>query len=170
MNNFKPPRGLHIRPSTPADAPFLEKLHKETREELQFIEGEQDFIDEIVAMQFRAAHQGYGDQFPNAMYFIIEKHNEKIGRASVDFGHNEAHLIDIGFLKAARGHGFGKAIVQSIQNCAAQAGISMSLVVARDNPVARNLYVSLGFQTDEVNDMNELMRWYPPAMKSIVGV
>ncbi len=170
MNSFKPPEGLHIRPSNPSDKPFLEKLHRETREELQFIEGEQDFIEEILAMQFRAQHQGYGDQFPNAMYFIIEKHHEKIGRASIDFGHNEVHLIDIGFLKAARGHGFGRAIIQSLQSCAAQSGIPMSLVVANENLIAKRFYLSLGFQTVEATEVHDLMRWIPPSLRTISGV
>ncbi|MEZ9819496.1 GNAT family N-acetyltransferase [Shewanella sp. 10N.286.45.A1] len=169
MQKFTPPKGLHIRPSTPNDKIFLEKLHREMREELQFIEGDQDFIDEIVAMQFRAQHQGYGAQFPNAMYFIIEKHQEKIGRASIDFGCNEVHLIDIGFLKVARGHGFGKAIIHSLQTCAAQAAVPLSLVVATDNFIAKKFYLSLGFMVKEHTEMHELMCWYPPTMKAIVG-
>lgn len=67
------------------------------------IGGEQDYIESIVEMQFKAQTQGYGDQFPNAMYFIIEKHHEPIGKAIIDFGHNEVRLIDIAFIPQARG-------------------------------------------------------------------
>ena len=71
------------------------------------------------------------------MYFIIEKHHEPIGRATIDFGHNEAHLLDIAFLPQARGHGFGKAIIQSFQLAAAQSGLPMSLNVLQSNTGAK---------------------------------
>lgn len=166
---FQIPEGLHIRPSTPADKPFIEQLHRESREDLQLIDGDKDYVESILEMQLRAQTLGYGEQFPNAMYFIIEKHHEKIGKASIDFGHNEVHLIDIAFLKAARGHGFGKAIIQSFQQCAAQSGTPMSLAVLESNVAAKNLYISLGFQVEEVQLPHQYLRWYPPAMRTIVG-
>ena len=52
------PDGLYLRPSTAADKPFLEKLHHSTRQDLQFIDGEQDFIESIVEMQFKAQTPG----------------------------------------------------------------------------------------------------------------
>jgi len=161
MKNFHIPKGLHIRPSTPADKPFLEQLYRATREDLQLIDGERDFIESIIEMQFRAQSQGYGSEYPNAMYFIIEKHGEKIGKATIDFGHNEAHLLDIAFLSQARGHGFGKAIIQSFQNAAAQSKVPMSLTVFKDNLVAQKLYISLGFVAEEYREPYYRMCWYP---------
>ncbi|WP_185843481.1 GNAT family N-acetyltransferase [Pseudoalteromonas luteoviolacea] len=170
MVQFTIPEGLHIRPSTASDKPFIEKLHREVRQDLQCIDGEQDFIESIVDMQLKAQTQGYGAQYPNAMYFIIEKHNEPIGKATLDFGHNEIRLIDIGFLIAARGHGFGRAIIQSFQHCAAQSAVPLTLSVLSHNLSVKRLYLELGFQVSEVQPPYELMIWYPPAMKSIVGV
>ena len=83
MQKLNIPDGLHVRPSTASDKPFLEKLRHSTRQDLQIIGGEQDYIESIVEMQFKAQTQGYGDQFPNAMYFIIEKHHEPIGKAII---------------------------------------------------------------------------------------
>lgn len=90
--------------------------------------GEQDYIESIVEMQFKAQTQGYGDQFPNAMYFIIEKHHEPIGKA-----HNEVRLIDIAFIPQARGQGVGKTVVQSFQSAAAQCGVPLVLTVEQHN-------------------------------------
>lgn len=169
MKQFTVPAGLHIRPSQPSDKPFMEKLHREVRQDLQLIDGERDFIESIVEMQFRAQSQGYGAQFPNAMYFIIEKHGEPIGKATLDFGHNEIRLIDIGFLNAARGHGFGRAIIQSFQHCAAQSAVPLSLAVLNHNLVAKRLYLELGFQVVQNKPPHDLLVWYPTAMKTIVG-
>ncbi|QSX30225.1 GNAT family N-acetyltransferase [Shewanella cyperi] len=170
MQKFTPPKGLHIRPSTSSDKPFLEKLHRLVRQDLRLLDADEDFIESVVEMQFRAQTEGYGAQFPNAMYFIIEKHMEKIGRVCVDFGVNELHLIDIAFLPQATGHGFGRAIIQSFQYCAAQSGLPMSLNVAQDNPAAKRLYLNLGFMVEAIHPPYEELRWYPPAMTAFVAV
>jgi GNAT superfamily N-acetyltransferase len=169
MQQFKAPSGLHIRPSGPADKVFLARLHREARQDLQWIDGEQDLIESVVDMQLHAQTQGYGTQFPNAMYFIIEKNSEAIGRAAIDFGHNEVHLIDMAFLAAARGHGFGRAILQSFQHCAAQSGVPMTLSVLSHNKVAKQLYIELGFQLSGGQSPYEFLIWYPPAMKLMSG-
>lgn len=167
MQKLELPDGLHIRPSRPSDKVFLEQLFHTTRNDLQLIDGEQDFIESIVEMQFRAQTQGYGDQFPNAMYFIIEKHHEAIGKATLDFGSNEIRLVDLAFLPRARGHGFGKAIIQSFQHCAAQVGTPMTLTVLLSNLPVRKLYKSLGFETESVKPPYERLVWYPESMRVI---
>jgi ribosomal protein S18 acetylase RimI-like enzyme len=170
MRQFQPPKGLHIRPSTPADKPFLEKLHRSVREDLQWISGDRELVESIIEMQFVAQTQGYGSQFPNALYFIIEKHHQPIGKATVDFGVNEVRLVDIAFVPEARGHGFGPAIIQSFQTAAAQTGAPMTLTVDSHNVSAKNVYLQLGFQTESVTPPYEFMVWYPPALAVSVGV
>ncbi|CAM3536265.1 Acetyltransferase (GNAT) family protein [Vibrio aerogenes CECT 7868] len=170
MQRLNIPEGLHIRPSRETDKPFLEKLHHAARQDLQLIDGEKEFIESIVEMQFRAQTEGYGSQFPDAMYFIIEKHHEPIGRAAIDFGHNEAHLLDIAFLPQARGHGFGKAIIQSFQMAAAQSGLPVSLNVLQGNWGAKQLYLSLGFVVEAARPPYEEMRWYPQGMRAFSGI
>jgi ribosomal protein S18 acetylase RimI-like enzyme len=164
------PDGLYIRPSRPSDKVFLEQLFHSTRNDLQLIDGEQDFIESIIEMQFRAQIQGYGDQFPNAMYFIIEKHHEAIGKATLDFGSNEVRLIDLALLPKARGLGFGQAVIQSFQMAAAQVGAPMVLTVEQGNIGAKQLYLRLGFQTESINSPYELMSWYPQTHRVIAGI
>ena len=72
------PHGLSIRPSTPADRGFIENLFRTTRDDLRLIDAEPDFIETLIEQQFNAQTTGYGDQFPNAMYFIIEKQGQPI--------------------------------------------------------------------------------------------
>ena len=152
-----------MRPSRPEDAAFLEEVHRAQRQDLQLIDGDPDFIESIVEMQFNAMNSGYGNQTPNAMYFIIEKHHEKVGKATIDFGPNCVHLVDIAILPQARGLGFGKAIIQSFQQAASQSGVPMTLNVAETNVAAQQLYVSLGFQVETHTPPNYSMIWYPQA-------
>lgn len=159
--NVNIPEGLNLRPSRQEDAPFLEQLHRTQREDLQLIDGDKELIESIVDMQFKAQSEGYGEQTPNAMYFIIEKHHEKVGKVTVDFGHNAVHIIDIAFLPQARGLGFGKAIIQSFQSAAIQNKVPLTLNVAEYNVAAQRLYQSLGFQVERNNPPYLGLIWYP---------
>lgn len=161
MRKFNIPQGLHIRLSSERDKPFLQKLHHSTREDLRLIDGDPEFVEEIIEMQYRVQTEGYGDKFPNAMYFIIEKHHEPIGKATLDFGPNEIRLIDLAFLPEAKNHGFGKAILKSFQHCAEQAMTPLSLCVLSSNRAARKTYLSLGFVVESIMPPYEFMSWYP---------
>lgn len=166
MQGMQLPLGLTIRASAVSDRVFLEKLHHSVRQDLQHIAAEKDLVETLVAMQLQAQTQGYGDQFPNAMYFIIEKQQQPIGKASIDFSDELVHLIDIAFIPEARGLGFGKAVLQALQHCAAQVAAPMLLSVEQQNNAAKTLYQSLGFATEVVQPPYERMIWYPPALRT----
>ncbi len=163
------PLGLSARPAHPSDNPFIEMLHRSTRQDLQLIEADQDFIDTLIDMQFSAQNIGYGTQFPEAMYWIIEKQQQRIGKASLDFGRNVVHLIDLAFIPEARGKGYGRAVLESFQQTAKQIKAPMSLTVLQTNVVAKKLYHSLGFIVESVSPPHELMVWYPPSESIFVG-
>lgn len=158
---LKMPEGLRVRPSISTDKAFLESLFRSTREDLLQIDGERDFIESIIELQYRAQSQGYGEQFPNAMYFVIEKHNEKIGKATLDFGHNEIRVLDIAFLPEARGKGLGEAVLRAFMHCAQQVMVPLSLSVLTHNYPAKKLYYKLGFQIENIQLPYEWLIWYP---------
>lgn len=150
-----------MRPAQDKDKPFLAMLHESVRQDLLLIDAEEEYIKQIVEMQLRAQTEGYGQQFPNAMYFVIEKHHELIGKVTVDFGHNEVRLVEIAFLPQARGLGFGEVIIRSLMVAAEQSKVPMTLTVARNNPGAFKLYCKLGFVVEQEDDMYILMTWKP---------
>ena len=157
------PENLAIRPAREHDTAFLEGLYRSSRDDLRLIEGKDDFIEEIILMQHRAQTQGYGETHPDAMYFIVEKLGERIGRIIVDFGRNEVRLLDITLIPAARGKGFGNVIIKALQQAAHQARTPLTLSVHYSNPLAKRLYQSLGFRVEQSDHpMVELMIWYPP--------
>lgn len=163
-NQLKLPAGLHVRPAVAKDKVFLAQLHNEKRDDLRLIQGEKDFVESIIAMQLNAMDQGYGEQFPNALYFIIEYYNEAVGRAVLDFEHNRVHLIDIAFLHKARRHGLGEAVLRSFMYSASQLKVPMLLSVQQLNVAAKRLYSKLGFKTVEITAPYERMMWYPQAI------
>jgi ribosomal protein S18 acetylase RimI-like enzyme len=161
MNHLKLPLGLSIRPATPADNGFIEALYRSTRQDLQLIDGEQGFIDTVIDQQFNAQTNGYGEAFPNAMYFIIEKHDQPVGRVMLDFGTEEIRVVNIAFIPEARGKGFGEGVIKSLQYAAGKNCVPLSLSVHSDNLAAKRLYAKLGFQTEQVTPLYERLIWYP---------
>jgi GNAT superfamily N-acetyltransferase len=161
MPDIPLPDGLSMRPQRDSDALFMATLFNSTRDDLRLIDAEEDFIEELIEMQFRAQREGYGEQHPNAMYFVVEAHGKPIGRVAVDFGPNEVRLIDVALIRAARGKGYGAGIVRSVQMAAARVRTPLTLVVALDNPRAFQLYAGLGFVIEERGQTHALMIWYP---------
>lgn len=162
LNGLNLPAGLHIRPSAPSDKPFMEQLYKSTREDLDFIADQSgDFIEFVKEQQQEAQIEGYGDQFPNAMYFVIEYHHEKVGRAVLDFGMNEIRVVDLAFIKEARGKGLGEGVMASFVSISEKVKAPLVLSVLSSNVAAKMLYAKLGFVVESIEFPREYLAYYP---------
>lgn len=159
---FDLPEGLTLRPETPADKPFLARLHALRRSDLHFADAEPDYIESVVDMQYRAQAQGYGTQFPNAMYFLIEKTGTAVGRLCLDFGPNEVRVVDLAFLPEAQGKGYGAAVLKAMQTAARKTMTPVTLTVAVNNLVSRRTMAALGFQVHATTPLHQHLIWYPP--------
>lgn len=155
------PAGLHIRPSQAADFDFFAGLYKSTRNDLDFIDADKEFIEELKLSQFRAQTSSYEDQFPNAMSFVVEYYDQKVGRVILDFGVNEILIVDISFITEARGKGLGSGVMESFIHCSEQTGIPLTLSVIKENPAAKRFYETLGFTHMEHIDTREYLAYYP---------
>lgn len=159
------PDGLSLRPSRTSDESFLAELYTSTRDDLLMAIDDEEFATGLIGMQQHAQIEGYGDMFPNAMYFIVEKLGERIGRLVLDFGSNEVRIVDLALIRGARGKGLGSQVIQSVKAVAEKVMAPVTLSVNMANPLARQLYVRLGFQTLEVQPPVEQMIWYPNASR-----
>jgi ribosomal protein S18 acetylase RimI-like enzyme len=155
------PAGISLRPATVGDQPFLATLYRSARPDLQFIDGEPEFVETVIAQQYAAHAQGTGEEYPNAMHFVIEKTQAAVGALVVDFGHNEVRVIYIAFTTTARGFGYGKAVLRGVQQAASQVQCPVVVVVWHNNPGAKRIYLELGFQVEESELMADRMVWYP---------
>lgn len=165
FNKLNLPEGLHIRPAKDSDKAFIASLFKTTRDDLMMINAEMDYIQTLVEQQHQAQITGYGNDFPNAMYFIVERHQENIGRIVIDFGETEIRLVDFCLIPQAHGQGYGKLILQMLQYAAGASKAPLTLTVMRMNMPAKMLYLSLGFRVEESDAMYERMVWYPSAVE-----
>ena len=153
--------GLVVRPSRASDGPFLQRLYQSARPDLQWIDGGVEVVEQIVAQQFQVQEQGLGENFPDAMHYVVEKLGTAIGALSTDFGPNEIRVLYLAFIPAARGQGYGRAVLQGVQKAAQQIRCPVATVVWASNPHALEHYLALGFAVQEYNVAAQRLVWYP---------
>ncbi|KUM04437.1 GNAT family N-acetyltransferase [Chromobacterium subtsugae] len=162
-------QGPTLRPAQSADAPFIDKVYRSARPDLQWIQGERELIDTVQRQQLQALLQGAGQNHPNAMHFVVEQTGAAIGVVMVDFGHNEVRVIFLAMLPETRGRGYGKQVLQGLQQAARQVRCPLAVVVWHGNEQARRLYQSLGFVLEEAGAVADKLVWYPDGRSIMVG-
>jgi ribosomal protein S18 acetylase RimI-like enzyme len=95
------------------------------------------------------------------MHYVIEKLDTAIGALTTDFGPNEIRVLYLAFIPQARGQGFGRKVLQGVQQAAQQIRCPVATVVWANNPHARQHYLALGFQVEECSPAAERLVWYP---------
>ncbi len=168
-NNANAADGLVVRPSRVTDGPFLQSLYHAARPDLQWIDGERELVEEVIAQQFQVQEHGTGEHFPNAMHYVVEKLDTPIGALTAEFGSNEIRILYLAFIPAARGKGYGRTVLQGVQKAAEQVRCPLSTVVWASNPHARQHYLALGFQVEEQNPAAERLVWYPGQPQILVS-
>lgn len=160
-------QGLVVRPSRHTDGPFLHGLYRSARADLQWIDGEQALVEEVIAQQFQVQESGMDEHFPGALHYIVEKLGTPIGALSADFGPNEIRVLYLAFIPAARNQGFGRAVLHGVQQAAQQVGCPVATVVWASNPHARQHYLALGFRVEEQTPAAQRLVWYPSQLNTM---
>lgn len=155
------PAPLVWRSARPEDDGFQEVLYRSTRDDLLSMMPDPALVEPLMAMQYRAQVAGYRSSYPHALYLIVEERGEPMGRVVLDIGADEARLVDIAFLPAARGRGHGTRVLLALREVAARLERPLALSVRRANSNARRLYERLGFQTQGGDAMFEHRVWRP---------
>ena len=156
--------GLVVRPSRVSDAGFLQALYQAARPDLQWVDGEPEQRQQMIAQQFQVQERGLGEHFPDAMHYVVEKLGTAIGALSTDFGAHEIRVLYLAFIPQARGRGYGRAVLPGVQKAAQQIRCPVSTVVWASNPHARQHYLALGFEVQEQNPGAERLVWYPKSL------
>src|SRR4051812_36690274 len=103
---------LSFRPIRPEDEPLLRRIYDSTRaDELALVDWDDAQKRAFLAMQFRAQHVFYHDQFPGAAFDLILRDGEPIGRLYVDRRADEVRVLDIALLPEHRGAGIGGGLM-----------------------------------------------------------
>ncbi len=153
--------GIGYRDMTPLDMAFLARLYRSTREdELARVPWSEAEKSAFIDMQFNAQHQHYQQHYPDALWLVIQQSGVPIGRLYLESWPSEHRIIDIALMPEARGKGIGGAILQDLQDQAADHGKGVGIHVEKENP-ALSLYHRLGFETREDKGVYWLLEWLP---------
>lgn len=149
--------GLTFRPIAEADLPFLAGVYASTRaEELALTSWNDAQKAAFLDMQFQAQHAHYQKYYPNADWLVMTHGGGDIGRLYIERWPREHRIIDITFLPAYRGKGFGSALLADLIDEARAVGKAVSIHVEKHNPAMR-LYLRLGFTVAEDKGVYDLM-------------
>ncbi len=152
--------GVNRRPACETDLTFLGLLYASTRtEELSQVPWSETEKQSFLDQQFKAQHQFYHQQFPNAKFDLIVSNGRPIGRIYVDQRDDEIRLIDIALLPEIRGNGIGSELINQVLNKARTLSKAVRIHVEVNNPAMR-LYRRLGFKQIDTNGIYHLMEWY----------
>jgi ribosomal protein S18 acetylase RimI-like enzyme len=150
---------ISLRPITPADESFLAKLYASTRwDELAPTSWSDEEKTVFCRRQFDAQSAHYREHYPEALFQIIERNGESIGRLYVARWEREIRIVDISLLPEFRGAGIGSQLLRELQEEAHSTGKTLTIHVERFNPALR-LYERLGFKQVEDKGVYLLMRW-----------
>ncbi|MCK9859399.1 GNAT family N-acetyltransferase [Paenibacillus sp. ATY16] len=113
----------------------------------------------FLRMQFELQARSYALQFPEAVTQVITHDGNRIGRI-ISSRRGSIHLVDISLLTAYRNKGIGTAVITSLQEEAAAAGLPVKLSVLEHNQ-AKRLYERLGFKAIGGTSPYISMAWQP---------
>jgi ribosomal protein S18 acetylase RimI-like enzyme len=150
---------ISLRPITPGDDAFLERVYASSRaEELAITGWSEELKADFCRSQFDAQSTYYSANYPRASFQIVERDGWPVGRLYVDRWEKEIRIVDITLLPEFRGSGLGSTLLRELQEEARSAGKSLTIHVERFNR-ALQLYQRLGFEQIEDKGVYLLMRW-----------
>lgn len=155
--------GLSARPARQGDKDFLASLYRANRDDIRLAEGEDEYLENIIEIQLEAQINGYGNQFPNALYLVLEKNGSRIGRVTFDIGSVELRLVDLDFIKKAKNKGFGSSVILWLMQTAAKLKKPALVPVRRDNSLLLRFLHKYGYIEEKSmsDDAFARMIWFP---------
>ncbi|MCP1728646.1 GNAT superfamily N-acetyltransferase [Natronospira proteinivora] len=155
-------RAFHPAASWPLpdeqDWQTLQAIYASTREtELAHVPWPESQKAEFLAMQFKAQHADYSRNRPDAVFALLEKEGEAVGRLYLDWADNDCRIVDIALLPGWRSQGLGGAVLDCLAAQAETQGYSLSIHVEKHNP-ARRLYQGKGFELQSSGAVYDLMQ------------
>ena len=153
------PLGLSARPATDDDLPFLSALYASTRaEEVAQTGWPAEIQRAFLQQQHEAQHSHYRRAYEGAEWLVLIHDGQPVGRLYLWENEGDVRIVDISLVPAARGKGWGGALLRDVREDAAARGLSVSIHVEYMNP-ARRLYDRLGFVEVQDKGIYKLLRW-----------
>lgn len=153
---------LVVRPALPQDEIFLYELYSAVRgPEFALAPIPASQKEDLIRMQFRAQMSAYAEMYPNSCYHLVLLDCKPVGRLWVAPGDGELQLVDIAVHPRLRGKGIGTALLQRLQQEAANLRLPLRCCVFRFNPGSLHFHLRLGFSVVREDQTHYYMEWRP---------
>ncbi|EKT4487944.1 MULTISPECIES: GNAT family N-acetyltransferase [Shewanella] len=160
MLEFTPQSPLSASMATAADTAFIQKVFNSCRSYFLHLGLPEEMAQVLLLQQFQLQQAWFKNHYPNAITQILRLQEQAAGILTLNTGTEALHILDMALLPEYRGQGLGSELLNAIQSLAQLNQLAVSLMVARDNPQAKKLYLNKGFVTQDVTETHELMRWH----------
>lgn len=154
------PLGLNLRVMQTSDQLFAERVFSSTRDYLHQLPIPSSQVEFLIKQQFQLQQTSYAASFPAAETFIIDFYTEPAGKITLNQTAESLHIVDIAFVSAMRNKGFGRALLRTLKNYAAERGVPLRLSVDQQNIRAKKLYLELGFTQTESSATHDTLWWH----------
>jgi ribosomal protein S18 acetylase RimI-like enzyme len=152
-------QGVVLRGETAADRPVLDALYVADRwHELAHTAWTDSAKAALLADQAGLQRRHYAACYPEADCLVLERDGAAVGRLCLDRGPADWRVVDMVLAPAARGRGYGTAVLRAICRHAAAKGATVSLHVVDGSPALR-LYRRLGFRETGEDGLHWAMEW-----------
>ncbi|GAB1146535.1 GNAT family N-acetyltransferase [Shewanella algae] len=158
MLEFTPQSQLSASMATAADTAFIQKVFNSCHSYFLHLGLPEEMAQVLLLQQFQLQQAWFQNHYPNAITQILRVQEQAAGILTLNTGTEALHILDMAFLPEYRGQGLGSELLNAIQSLAQLKAVS--LMVARDNPQAKKLYLNKGFVTQNVTETHEWMRWH----------
>jgi ribosomal protein S18 acetylase RimI-like enzyme len=160
------PRGdVRLRLERPEDDAFLFRLFTLNNIGILREAGlPQAMIDNLIVMQHRSQTATYRAMFPSALFWIVERNGEPIGRYIEHDEDNRVYIVDIALLPENQAAGIGPALVRdTLSTCAAHGRGARAKVMVNNKPSLKMLH-RLGFVDADTDDQAYLTLYWSPSL------
>ncbi len=159
------PRGDFIfRPERPEDEQFLFGLFASHNGTMLRQAGlSAAMIENLLVSQFRSQASTFRHLFPNAIYSIISRDGEEIGRFIEQDETDVVYFVDFLLAPRHQARGFGPAITRALMEEWAARGRGTRVEVMINNAPCLKMCQRLGFTRGPPDEKTHVeLRWYPP--------
>lgn len=146
---------LVLTEATEQDEVFLFEVYRSTKQdEFLPMNMQQEQLDMLMHMQFRAQQMSYRSHYPSANHQIIHIGDVQAGYIITAQQNDEIRLIFIALLPEFRNQGYGTSVIEQLQE-----RVSVIFLQVTENNPARQLYRKLGFIEQTQASPYVMMQW-----------
>jgi RimJ/RimL family protein N-acetyltransferase len=153
-----------LRLERPDDDEFLFALFRANNIDILGLMGLPDaMVEQLIRFQYRSQTATYRTLYPDAVFSIIEREDETIGRLIEHDERDVVYFVDFVLIPERQSQGLGSAFIRALMDEWAGRGRGVRVEILTNNEPSLKMCRKLGMVEGEAGDAAYVeLRWYPP--------